>query len=189
MSATTKANSTPQHIDPNDPLLWFNPSALGIKPEATPEDKAPKAKGFENGSPQSKLSQAVGGGNRKYTASGIIKNDTVGGSTPLMSDEARNKALSRNAHFDTKRNSWQPNFISESRTTQGVNQRHLEGKHYARVHPESGDRFAQKKADPKEPKVPSFELRPGGPGQFESPFSIVRPREFVLVQTKTDDKK
>jgi hypothetical protein len=188
MSSTTKANSTPQNIDPNDPLLWFNPDALGVKPKATPQDKAPKAKGFEHGSPQSKLSQAVSGGNRKYTGSGIIKTDGVGAG-PLMTTKARGKALARNAHFDTSRGSWQPNFISESHTNQGVVNRHLEGKHYARVNPEVGERFAGKKADAEEPKIPTFALRPSGPGRFEDGFSIVRSREFILVPTKTDDKK
>jgi hypothetical protein len=176
MTTTTKANSTPQNIDPNDPLLWFNPDALGVKPEAAPKTEAPKAKGFEKHSPATKLHHAVSGEKHSYTASGIIKSSEgvgVGDLNPSL----KNKALAHDTSF------------SRERVDKGWIDRHITpGKNYARFKPEaSGDRVASKKAD--EPKTPSYELRPGGVGQFESPFAAtVRPRGFILAETRPNSK-
>jgi hypothetical protein len=182
---TASNNKIPKGVDPNDPLLWFNPEALGVNSNQPAKNtKVAKKHSFQKSSPKAKLDCAVSGRPKHYktTKSGIIKSSEGVGQTLLMTSAERVHAAGHNATLvknDHGKFHWHPNFMAKSYQA-GQGTPTLRRTDSQPVKAPAARMAAGRQTAPKEAKVPEFELRPSGLGHYENPFSMSRTREFTL---------
>ena len=209
---TASDKNIPKGVDAHDPLLWFNPEAVGAKTAKTdgitpakkaktPRTPPKKAKvaskpKFQKSNPSTDLKRKVDGGlqiplvgNGVYMPSSSGSTGGKGAGIPFtIGDLSRNidAALASAPERTTMPTAFKR---TEEKVNRQVVARHVDGVHY-------GDRTdgAAKKSPPSRMagpkktasvKRPSVELRPSGPGSYRV-NSYIRTRDYGLRLIRLD---